>query len=88
MHYKVIFISEKIINKDLSKIPEKSKLKILDSLKNMQTKWLYYSDFKKLNHYDLCDYRLRIWDYRILFNLNYTDKEITVFRILHRLKLY
>ena len=45
-------------------------------------------NYKKLNHYKICNYRLRVWDYRILFDINEEKNEIIIFRILHRSKLY
>ncbi len=84
--FKIIFKSKKVINKDLSKIPEQTKLNIFKSIKKLSELWLWKSNIKILNHYDLCDYKLRIWDFRILFNID--KKEIVIFRILHRRKLY
>jgi len=86
--FKVIFNSKKIIDKDLSKIPEHTKLNILKAIKKLSIEWLWKSNIKTLNHYDLCDYRLRVWDFRILFNLDSKNNQIIIFRILHRSKLY
>ena len=86
--FKIIFKSKKTINKDLLKIPEYIKLNILKSIKELSELWLSKSNIKYLNHYYLCDYRLRVWDYRILFDLDIDKKEIIIFRILHRSKLY
>ncbi len=86
--FKIIFKSKKTINRDLLKIPEYIKLNILKSIKELSELWLSKSNIKYLNHYYLCDYRLRVWDYRILFDLDIDKKEIIIFRILHRSKLY
>jgi len=86
--YKIIFRSEKIINKDFSKIPKSILDNVLLKIECLSKNWINNAQVKKLNNYNLCDYRLRVWDYRILFNLNYDTKELILFRVLHRSKLY
>jgi len=88
MEYKVIFFSEKIITKDISKIPKKTQILIFNKIEELSILWVEKAQIKKLNNYELCDFRLRVWDYRILFDLNEIKKEIVIFRILHRSKLY
>lgn len=88
MNYKIIFRSEKIIFKDISKIPQQNRKVIFDKIDELSKKWITNSNTKKLNNYYLCDYRLRVWDYRILFNLDDEKNELIIFRILHRSKLY
>jgi len=86
--FKIIFNDEKLIRKDLLKIPKILRNNILDKLEELSNLGLSKSNIKYLNHYDLCDYRLRVWDYRILFDLDTEKNEIVIFRILHRSKLY
>ena len=86
--YEIIFNDEKLIKKDLLKISEKLRNNILDKLEELSELGLWKSNIKFLNHYDLCDYRLRVWNFRILFNLDTKNNQIIVFRILHRSKLY
>ena len=88
MEYKIIIRSEKIFSKDCSKIPQNILSIIFSKIEYLWLNWLNNSQIKKLNHYDLCDYKLRVWDYRILFNLDEKANEIVIFRILHRSKLY
>jgi len=88
MEYKVIFFSEKIITKDISKIPKKNQILIFNKIEELSILWVEKAQIKKLNNYELCDFRLRVWDYRILFDLDEIKKEIVIFRILHRSKLY
>lgn len=88
MVYKIIFNDEKLLNKDLSSIPNKILDNIFSKIDNLAKSWLENSQIKKLNHYYLSNYRLRVWDYRILFDLNTENNEIIIFRILHRSKLY
>lgn len=88
MKYKIIFMSEKIISKDISKIPKNNLDLIFKKLDSLWSKGVLFANTKKLNNYKVCDYRLRVWDFRILFNLDEIKKEIVIFRILHRSKLY
>lgn len=88
MLYKVIFYNEKIITRDLSKVPKKNLDLIFLKLDWLEKSWIWTAQIKKLNNYELADYRLRVWDFRILFNLDSINKEIIVFRILHRSELY
>lgn len=88
MKYKIIFISEKVISKDISRIPKQNLDLIFKKLDLLSTQGVFYASTKKLNNYKVCDYRLRVWDFRILFNLDVIKKEIVIFRILHRSKLY
>ena len=88
MVYNIIFNDEKILNKDLSKISKKNIDNIFVKLEFVSNNWIINSQTKKLNNYYLCDYRLRIWNYRVLYNLNEISNELVVFRILHRSKLY
>ncbi|MDD5770434.1 MAG: type II toxin-antitoxin system RelE/ParE family toxin [Candidatus Gracilibacteria bacterium] len=86
MEYKIIFNDEKLLKKDFSKIPTDIVNNIFHKLEHLSKNGLENLQVKKLNNYSLCDYRLRVGDYRILFNIN--ENEIIVFRILHRSKLY
>jgi len=88
MEYKIVFRSEKIISKDFSKIPKNILNNIFLKFQELSEKWLENSQIKKLNNYELCDYRMRVWEYRILFNFNEIKNEIIIFRVLHRSKLY
>ena len=74
--------------KDISKIPKNELDNIFLRLEDLSINGLWKSQIKRLNNYKLCDYRLRVWDYRILFNLNTEKQQIIIFRVLHRSKLY
>jgi len=88
MEYKIYFSNEKIINKDFSKIPKKKLDIIFQKIESLSKLWIENAQIKKLNNYNLCDYRLRVWDFRILFDIDIDKKEIIIFRVLHRSKLY
>jgi len=88
MKYNIIYRSEKIILKDISKINKADLANILDKFDKIKELWLLSSQVKKLNNYKICDYRFRVWNYRVLFDIDENKREIIVFRILHRSKLY
>jgi len=88
MEYKILFNSEKLINKDISKIPKQNLDLIFNKLNFLKIQPLNNSQIKKLSNYNICDYRLRVGDFRILFNIDSLNKTIIIFRILHRSKLY
>lgn len=88
MMYKIIFNSEKVIKKDIFKIPLTNRKKIFNIIEKLWENGLWNASIKKLNNYKLSDYRIRIWDYRVLFNIDEENKKIVIFRILHRSKLY
>jgi mRNA interferase RelE/StbE len=74
--------------KDISKIPKNNLENIFNKIELLSKKWAEIAQIRKLNNYNLCDYRLRVWNFRILFNIDDIKKEIIIFRILHRSKLY
>lgn len=86
--YKIINRSEKAILKDIKKIPQIYLENIFNKIYLLSTNWIDNFQVKKLNNYKLCNYRFRVWYYRILFNLDIEKNEIVIFRILHRSKLY
>lgn len=88
MEYKIIFSSEKIIRKDFSRIPKKNMSSIFEKIDELSILWVDKANIKKLNNYKLCNFRLRLGDYRILFDLIEEKNEIVIFRVLHRSKLY
>ena len=50
--------------------------------------WPENIDVKKLQQHDIADFRLRIGDYRVLFNKNDEARIIWLLRVLHRSKAY
>jgi mRNA interferase RelE/StbE len=88
MEYKIVFLVEKTINKDLLKIPKNNRILIVKKLKLLSKNWLKGVNIKKLADYSQADFRLRVWDYRILFDIDEDKAIIKVIRILHRSKLY
>ncbi len=69
--------------KDLSAIPKSDAQKIADAIFALEDGLV--GDIKKLTNFSP-EYRLRIGDWRILFEMSKTT--VTIFRILHRREVY
>ncbi len=84
MSYKIIFTKESV--KDIEKLDQTIK-------KQLYKKFLYFKDLddikvvaKKLHNHEAGEYRLRVGNFRIIFDL---DKHtIVVLRIQHRKDVY
>jgi len=89
MKYKILIQDEKIWEKDWQKISIilqnniKSKIIRLGDIP-----WERDLNIKKLKKYPTADFRLRIGNYRVLFDKFDEEKVIKLYRILHRSKLY
>jgi len=70
--------------KDLSKIDKQNALKIFSKIENFKD-FPKVANFKKLTNF-VPPYRLRVGDYRVLFDRE--DDIITVYRIRHRKDIY
>jgi mRNA interferase RelE/StbE len=89
MGYKIIIASEKIWLKDMSFLHPKELKSVQQKIKILeQEPWPEELQVKKLKHYALAGFRLRVGDYRVLFDRNLETKTILIFRVLHRSKLY
>lgn len=88
MEYKIIIQNERIFAKDLSKIGEKERKLVFQKIEKLKSEWVVYAQVKRLKNYKVADFRVRLWNYRILFNFSLEKGEITLLRILHRSKLY
>jgi len=73
--------------KDLRKTSKKNLPKIkmgIEELKNFPN----ISQIKHLKNHPIADYRLRIGNYRVLFDINWDKKEIYILKIGHRRDVY
>jgi len=77
---------EKHAEKDLKKLPEDSFRKILPHIRNLSNNPRPLNSRKMVG--SKTDYRLRIGDYRILYEINDKAREIRIFRIRHRREVY
>ena len=70
--------------KDLSKIDKNTAVKIFSKIENLK-EFPQVSNLKKLTNFTP-PYRLRVGDYRALFDVE--DNVITVYRVRHRREVY
>ena len=83
--FKLIYA--KSIKKDLKKIDNQTQLKLKKEIEKLQ----YFpnlSQIKKLKSYPLADFRLKVGNYRILFDVHIEKNEIHILKISHRKDLY
>lgn len=89
MAYRIVIANKKLWLKDVSKIEQKHLGKIFDKIESLEDEpWPKGVQVKKLQHYDLADFRLRAGNYRVLFDRDLENGEVILYRILHRSKLY
>ena len=88
MNYEIIIQDARQWRKDFFVLPKDEQTKVLNKIKKLQKNPFTSHNVKKLQHYDLADFRLRVGSYRILFLVHSNEKEIILLRCLHRSKLY
>jgi mRNA interferase RelE/StbE len=81
VHYQIEFKPKAI--KDLQKIPVNDRERIINKIEAMQED--LQEDVKRLTNFTP-EYRLRVGDYRVLFELE--EQTIIVYRVKHRSKAY
>ena len=77
----------KSVEKDLRRISPPSLQKIKKELENLE-RFPDLPQIKQLKNHPIADYRLRVGNYRILFDVNWDEKEIYVLKIGHRKDVY
>jgi len=84
MVYKVFI--EKKAEKDLMKIPKQYRKKIIQAILKLKSNFRPANTRKisQSNNY----YRIRVGDYRIVYEINDNTKVINIFRIRHRKEAY
>lgn len=89
LKYRLVIFDERVWRRDCDHVPRKQLERIIERIRSLET-WSVSAgvDVKKLQHYDLADFRLRVGDYRVLLNKNEEKREIHLLRVLHRSKLY
>lgn len=73
--------------KDLSSLPKKTQLLIIEKLDYFYSTGKPLSFAKNLTNYSLGQYRFRVGDYRITFDLD-GDGTIFILHIAHRREVY
>ena len=77
----------KSVEKDLRKIARKNLPKIKREIEELAN-FPDISQIKHLSNHPLAEYRLRIGNYRVLFDVNWEKKEILILKIGHRRNIY
>lgn len=83
--YKVIITTK--AQKDFKKLDPKIKNKIASEILLLETNRTP-QQFKPLKGHEIAQYRLRIGDYRILYDVYDEDREVLILRIGHRKDIY
>ncbi|HDD45306.1 MAG TPA: type II toxin-antitoxin system RelE/ParE family toxin [Candidatus Desulfofervidus auxilii] len=83
--FKIIYA--KSVVKDLKRINRKNLEKIKEEIEELKN-FPNISQIKHLTNHPLADYRLRIGNYRVLFNVDWKKKEIHILKIGHRKEVY
>jgi len=79
----IVLIDDKAI-KDLSKIHKAEVKKILSKIEELE-KFPHVPNLKKLTNFEP-PYRLRVGNYRVLFDIE--DTTITIYKVRHRKEVY
>jgi len=78
----------KSVKKDINKIQDKNTKekikKAIEKLKNFPN----ITNIKSLKSHPLADYRLRIGEYRVLFDVDWDNRKIYILKIGHRKDVY
>ena len=83
--FKIIYA--KSVLKDLKKIDKKDLVKIKERIEDLAN-FPNITQIKSLKNHVLADYRLRVGDYRILFNVDWDRREIHILKVGHRREVY
>lgn len=75
----------KVVQKQLQKLKNPIKQRILDSLQQMQNQPRFGNVIKMKNSEG---YRLRVGDYRVLYDIDDTNRVVTIRRVAHRRDVY
>ncbi len=85
MSFEILYA--KSVSKDIKNLDIKTRNKIkiaIEKLKNFPN----ITNIKSLKSHPLADYRLRVGDYRILFDVDWENKKIYILKIGHRKDIY
>ncbi len=86
--YNTVIVNQKLFRKQLDRIPLDIKKNILKKIENLVKFPDCDFDVKKLRNFDTADFRIRIADFRVLFNVDSENKEILIIAVLHRKESY
>jgi len=80
-------IYAKSVKKDIKDIPQNILLNIKGDIEDLQN-FPNVKNITKLTSHPLADFRLRVGNYRVLFDVNFDKKEIYILKISHRRDVY
>ena len=80
-------IYAKSVSKDIRKLPASSLSKIKQEIEDLR-EFPNISQIKHLKNHPIADYRLRIGNYRVLFDVDWERMEIVILKIGHRKDVY
>ncbi len=83
--FKIIYARSVI--KDLKKIAPYNLTRIREGIEELKN-FPNLTQIKRLSNHPIADYRLRIGNYRILFDVNWEKEEIYILKIGHRRDVY
>lgn len=86
--YNIIIVNQKLFKKQLDRIPLDIKKNILNRIQNLTKFPDCDFQIKKLRNLDTADFRIRIADFRVLFNVDSAHKEVLIVAVLHRKESY
>ena len=77
----------KSVVKDLRKVAPRHLATIKEGIEEL-CMFPNLSQIKRLNNHPIAEYRLRIGNYRVLFDVNWEQQEIYILKIGHRRDVY
>ena len=83
--FKIVYA--KSVLKDLRKTASYNLPKIKEGIEELRD-FPNISQIRRLRDHPIADYRLRIGNYRVLFDVNWNEKEIYILKIGHRRNVY
>jgi mRNA interferase RelE/StbE len=83
--FKLIYA--KSIKKDIKNFDQKTKKKLKEEIEKLQN-FPKLSQIKRLKSYPFADFRLKVGNYRVLFDVDFENNEIHILKIAHRKELY
>ena len=78
---------DKKVLKSIDKIPERDKVKIFTAINSLREDPVHGVNIKRLQG-DIGEYRLRVGDYRVIYDLDFSIIKILVIKIAHRKEVY
>ena len=89
MAYEIVIEDVRLWEKDCAAIPRDRLQRIFGKIAALETDpWPDNVQVKQLKNYNAADFRMRVGDYRVLFNKDEESKTVRLLRVLHRSKLY